>query len=41
MWFRWTFPRLRFDQLMTFAWVLLIPLSILNLLGTALVLKFI
>ncbi len=35
MWFRWTFPRLRFDQLMTFCWVVLIPLSILNLLVTA------
>ncbi|GMV38691.1 MAG: NADH-quinone oxidoreductase subunit H [Myxococcales bacterium] len=39
IWFRWTFPRLRFDQLMTFAWGLLIPLSILNLLVTGLVLK--
>ncbi|MCP3859616.1 MAG: hypothetical protein GY704_08180, partial [Phycisphaeraceae bacterium] len=28
MWIRWTFPRLRFDQLMTFCWVLLIPLAI-------------
>jgi len=35
MWVRWTFPRLRFDQLMTFCWVVLIPLSILNLLVTA------
>jgi len=39
MWFRWTFPRLRFDQLMNLAWAVLIPLSILNLLVTALVLK--
>jgi NADH-quinone oxidoreductase subunit H len=37
MWVRWTFPRLRFDQLMTFCWTVLIPLSILNLLVTALV----
>jgi len=35
MWFRWTFPRLRFDQLMSFCWTVLIPLSILNLLVTA------
>ncbi len=39
MWFRWTFPRLRFDQLMSFAWAVLIPLSILNLLVTGIVLK--
>lgn len=39
MWIRWTFPRLRFDQLMTFSWGLLVPLSILNLLVTALLVK--
>ncbi|MCA9294590.1 MAG: NADH-quinone oxidoreductase subunit NuoH [Phycisphaerales bacterium] len=39
MWVRWTYPRLRFDQLMTFCWAILIPLSILNLLVTALVIK--
>ncbi len=37
MWVRWTFPRVRFDQLMTFCWAVLIPLALLNLLGTALV----
>lgn len=37
MWVRWTFPRLRFDQLMTFCWTVLIPLSIANLLLTAFV----
>jgi len=36
---RWTFPRLRFDQLMNLAWKWLIPLSMLNLLVTALVVK--
>lgn len=41
MWFRWTFPRLRFDQLMSFAWMVLVPLSILNLLATGLVLKLV
>ncbi len=40
MWFRWTFPRVRFDQLVTFAWKILIPLAFANLLLTALVLKF-
>jgi len=33
--FRWTFPRLRVDQLMDFGWKVLIPLSILNILITA------
>jgi NADH-quinone oxidoreductase subunit H len=40
MWARWTFPRLRFDQLMSFAWKLLIPLALANLVVTALVLGF-
>lgn len=39
MWVRWTFPRLRFDQLMTFCWGVLTPLAILNILVTAFVLK--
>jgi len=41
MWARWTFPRLRFDQLMSFAWKLLIPLAVVNLVATALVLGFV
>lgn len=39
MWVRWTYPRVRFDQLMTFCWAVLTPLALLNLLGTALVIK--
>ncbi len=39
MWVRWTYPRLRFDQLMTFCWAVLTPLAIANLLVTAFVLK--
>jgi len=39
MWFRWTYPRLRFDQLMSFCWMVLIPLAILNLIVTALVVQ--
>ncbi|MSQ15421.1 MAG: NADH-quinone oxidoreductase subunit NuoH [Dehalococcoidia bacterium] len=34
-WLRGTLPRLRIDQLMTFAWKLLIPFSFVNLLLTA------
>ncbi|MDQ7826319.1 MAG: NADH-quinone oxidoreductase subunit NuoH [Candidatus Eremiobacteraeota bacterium] len=42
MWTRWTFPRLRADQLMAFCWKLLVPLSLLNLLIASLwAMKFI
>ena len=39
LWFRWTFPRVRFDQLLNFAWKLLIPVSLLNLIATGGILK--
>jgi len=35
IWFRWTFPRFREDQLQRIAWVWLVPLAILNILITA------
>ena len=40
MWIRWTFPRLRSDQLMGFAWKVLIPFGIVNVFLTAGVLTF-
>ena len=35
IWFRWTFPRFREDQLQDLAWKWLIPISILNIIVTA------
>ena len=35
IWIRWTFPRLRYDQLMSFGWKVLLPLSIANVAGAA------
>jgi NADH-quinone oxidoreductase subunit H len=37
IWFRWTFPRFREDQLQRLAWVWLVPLAILNIVVTAIV----
>ncbi len=31
IWFKWTYPRLRVDQLMEFCWKVLLPLAFLNL----------
>lgn len=33
MWFRWTFPRLRVDQLMHVCWKVFIPIAMLNIFG--------
>jgi len=35
IWIRWTFPRLRADQLMVVCWKYLTPIAIFNLVGSA------
>ncbi len=37
---RWTYPRFRYDQLMDMGWKLLIPLSLVNIVGTGVVMSF-
>jgi NADH-quinone oxidoreductase subunit H len=41
IWIRWTLPRLRVDQMMLVCWKYLVPLSFLNLLGTAVWMMFV
>ena len=40
MWMRWTFPRLRIDQILKLEWKYLVPISMVNLLLMALVASF-
>ncbi|MDR3038441.1 MAG: NADH-quinone oxidoreductase subunit NuoH [Candidatus Adiutrix sp.] len=39
IWVRWTYPRVRFDQLLNLNWKWLLPLGLLNLWLTAIVMK--
>jgi NADH-quinone oxidoreductase subunit H len=41
IWVRWTFPRLRFDQLMNFSWKVMIPVSLVHLVVYAGIIKII
>ncbi|MFP4082604.1 MAG: NADH-quinone oxidoreductase subunit NuoH [Candidatus Aminicenantes bacterium] len=36
---RWTYPRFRYDQVMDMGWKLLIPLSLVNIVGTGIVMS--
>ena len=40
IWFKWTFPRLRIDQLLSFDWKYLMPVSLVNLVLMTLVVVF-
>ena len=37
MWFKWTFPRLRIDQILTLEWKYLLPINLFNILLMAFV----
>lgn len=39
MWFRWTYPRVRFDQVLNLCWKWFIPLALVNLFITAVLVK--
>ena len=40
MWFKWTFPRLRIDQILTLEWKYLVPIGLLNLLLMVIIVVF-
>lgn len=40
MWLRWTFPRLRIDQILSLEWKYLVPISMVNLILMALAVAY-
>ena len=40
IWFKWTFPRLRIDQLLAFEWKYLLPINLFNLVLMVLIITF-
>ena len=40
MWFKWTFPRLRIDQILTLDWKYLVPIGLVNLLLMVIIVVF-
>jgi NADH-quinone oxidoreductase subunit H len=40
MWVRWSWPRFRFDQLMNFAWKMMLPLGMVNLVVVAILYEY-
>ena len=36
---RWTYPRFRYDQVMDLGWKLLVPLSLINIIGTGIIMS--
>ena len=40
MWIKWTFPRLRIDQILTLEWKYLVPIGLANLLLMVIVVVF-
>lgn len=40
IWFKWTFPRLRIDQLLSLEWKYLLPINLVNLVLMVLIIVY-